>query len=163
MFYNRSLREVLLMVSYDKLWKKLIDLKLKKKELKDITGIGSTTMSKLTNNFKDIGIDIVVANELIERRANLYKAISPETDVICGDITDKNIFNKIIDSCPEKVDFLLASPPCQGMSVAGKNRCQKTMESDKRNYLITYVVKVIKLTNPDYVLIENVPALLKLK
>ena len=50
MFYNRSLREVLLMVSYDKLWKKLIDLKLKKKDLKDITGIGSTTMSKLTNN-----------------------------------------------------------------------------------------------------------------
>ena len=38
------------MVSYDKLWKKLIDLKLKKKDLKDITGIGSTTMSKLTNN-----------------------------------------------------------------------------------------------------------------
>ena len=50
MFYNRLLREVLLMVSYDKLWKKLIDLKLKKKDLKDITGIGSTTMSKLTNN-----------------------------------------------------------------------------------------------------------------
>ena len=50
MFYNRSLREVLLIVSYDKLWKKLIDLKLKKKDLKDITGIGSTTMSKLTNN-----------------------------------------------------------------------------------------------------------------
>lgn len=50
MLYNRSLREVLLMVSYDKLWKKLIDLKLKKKDLKDITGIGSTTMSKLTNN-----------------------------------------------------------------------------------------------------------------
>ncbi len=38
------------MVSYDKLWKKLIDLKLKKKDLKDMTGIGSTTMSKLTNN-----------------------------------------------------------------------------------------------------------------
>ena len=38
------------MVSYDKLWKKLIDLKLKKKDLKDMTGIGSTTMSKLNNN-----------------------------------------------------------------------------------------------------------------
>ena len=38
------------MVSYDKLWKKLIDLKLKKKDLKDMTGIGSTTMSKLINN-----------------------------------------------------------------------------------------------------------------
>lgn len=73
------------------------------------------------------------------------------------------MFKEIIDSCPKKVDFLLASPPCQGMSVAGKNRNQKTMESDKRNYLITYVVKTIKLTNPDYILIENVPALLKLK
>lgn len=38
------------MISYDKLWKKLIDLKMKKKDLKDITGIGSTTMSKLINN-----------------------------------------------------------------------------------------------------------------
>ena len=38
------------MVSYDKLWKKLIDLKMKKKDLKDATGIGSTTMSKLINN-----------------------------------------------------------------------------------------------------------------
>ena len=37
------------------------------------------------------------------------------------------------------------------------------MEADKRNYLITYVVKAIKLTNTDYALIENVPALLKLK
>ena len=64
-----------------------------KKRLKGISlfasaGIGETY-------FKDIGIDIVVANELIERRANLYKAISPETDVICGDITDENIFREI--------------------------------------------------------------------
>jgi transcriptional regulator, XRE family len=41
---------VLSLVSYDKLWKKLIDLKMKKKDLKDTTGIGSTTMTKLTNN-----------------------------------------------------------------------------------------------------------------
>ena len=41
---------MLLLVSYDKLWKKLIDLKMKKKDLKDTTGIGSTTMTKLTNN-----------------------------------------------------------------------------------------------------------------
>lgn len=41
---------MLLLVSYDKLWKRLIDLKMKKKDLKDTTGIGSTTMTKLTNN-----------------------------------------------------------------------------------------------------------------
>ena len=38
------------MISYNKLWKKLIDLEMKKKDLKDLTGIGSTTMSKLNNN-----------------------------------------------------------------------------------------------------------------
>ena len=119
-------------------------------------GIGETY-------FKDVGIDIKVSNELIEKRANLYKAINPETNVICGDITDQNVFNRIMNACANSVDFLLASPPCQGMSVAGKNRCQKTMEADERNYLITYVVKAIKITCPKYVLIENVPALLNLK
>lgn len=119
-------------------------------------GIGETY-------FKDVGIDIKVANELLEKRANLYRAINPETTVVCGDITKDEVFSKILASCPKKVDFILASPPCQGMSVAGKNRCQKTMESDERNYLITYVVKVIKATNPDYILVENVPALLKLE
>jgi len=132
-----------------------------KKRLKGISlfasaGIGETY-------FKDAGIDIVVANELLEKRANLYSSISPETKVVCGDITNEKIFNRIISFCPDKVDFMLAPPPCQGMSVAGKNRCQETMESDKRNYLITYVVKAIKLMAPEYVLIENVPALLKLK
>lgn len=119
-------------------------------------GIGETY-------FKDTGIDILVANELLEKRANLYKALYPDATVICGDISDKNVFNNIISKCPRKVDFILASPPCQGMSVAGKNRCQKTMGTDERNYLITYVIKAIKATTPDYVLIENVPMLLKLK
>lgn len=119
-------------------------------------GIGETY-------FKKIGIDITVANELLEKRANLYKAISPKTNVICGDITNKEVFDEIVKACNGKIDFLLASPPCQGMSVAGKNRCSAKMESDERNYLILYVVKMIKIVNPTYVLIENVPALLDLK
>ncbi len=39
-----------IMVSYVKLWKKLIDLGMKKKDLKEKTGIGSTTLTKLNNN-----------------------------------------------------------------------------------------------------------------
>lgn len=119
-------------------------------------GIGETY-------FKDVGIDIVVANELIKQRADLYRAISPTTKVICGDITNDLIFDWIISAAPKPLDFLLASPPCQGMSVAGKNREQSSLEADSRNYLITYVVKAIKATNPTYVLIENVPTLLKIQ
>lgn len=134
---------------------------MNKRRLKGVSlfasaGIGETF-------FKDVGIDIVVANELIKQRAELYKVISPETNVICGDITNQDIFNKIIHSSPQPLDFLLASPPCQGMSVAGKNRNQATMESDSRNYLITYVFDAIRELSPTYVLIENVPTLLKIK
>ncbi len=47
------------MVSYDKLWKKLIDLKMKKKDLKKSAGIGSTTMTKLINN-KPVSMAVMI-------------------------------------------------------------------------------------------------------
>ena len=37
-----------------------------------------------------IGVDVVLANELIKRRAELYSAIYPHTEMICGDITENN-------------------------------------------------------------------------
>lgn len=117
-------------------------------------GIGETFLHQC-------GIDIIVANELIEKRANLYKAIYPQCNVVCGDITDKKIFDEVVNSA-EGIEFLLASPPCQGMSVAGKNRHQDTMVEDERNYLVKYVFKAIELLKPKYVMIENVPALLKI-
>lgn len=47
------------MISYNKLWKKLIDLKLKKSDLKELTGIGSTTMTKL-NNDEPVSMDVMI-------------------------------------------------------------------------------------------------------
>lgn len=47
------------MISYDKLWKKLIDLKMKKKDLKKVAGVGSTTMTKLTNG-EPVSMDVMV-------------------------------------------------------------------------------------------------------
>lgn len=118
-------------------------------------GIGETYL-------KECGINIITANELVPKRAALYHSLYPDTDMICGDITDKNIFDSIINSA-QGVDFLLASPPCQGMSVAGKNRHQSSMSQDPRNYLINRVFEAIDLLSPQYVLIENVPMLLKFK
>jgi len=48
-----------LMISYNKLWKKLIDMNMKKCELKELTGIGSTTMTKLNRN-EPVSMDVVV-------------------------------------------------------------------------------------------------------
>lgn len=47
------------MISYTKLWKMLIDLGMKKKDLKAQTGIGSTTLSKLSNN-EPVSMDVMI-------------------------------------------------------------------------------------------------------
>ena len=41
--------------------------------------------------FSDIDVEIVIANEIDEKRARFYSELYPDTNMICGDITDKNI------------------------------------------------------------------------
>lgn len=118
-------------------------------------GIGETYLS-------ECGIRMVAANELLDKRAKLYRSLYPDCNMICGDITDKQIYEQVMQAA-KGVQFLMASPPCQGMSVAGKNRHQEAMIKDDRNFLITYVMDAIEALQPEYVLIENVPMLLKIK
>ena len=74
----------------------------------------------------------------------------------------KSIEVTIYERTPDNLDFLIASPPCQGMSVAGKNRNVEQMLIDERNYLVFKVIEFIQLKNPKYILIENVPTFFKL-
>ncbi|MBN8702191.1 MAG: DNA (cytosine-5-)-methyltransferase [Bacteroidetes bacterium] len=110
----------------------------------------------------EVGIEIVAANELIQERANLYQALYPTSKMIAGNILDETLFKTLVKSTPKKLDFLIASPPCQGMSVAGKNRNTEQMLNDERNYLVFKIIDFIKLKSPDFVLIENVPTFFKL-
>lgn len=108
---------------------------------------------------KEIGVDILVANEIDQDRARFYQDVYPETHMICGDITDDGIRDAIIQESIEKgVDFLIATPPCQGMSEAGLR-----LEFDSRNQLIFYAIDAIKRIKPKYVLLENVPKQLTTK
>ena len=106
-----------------------------------------------------LDVDIIYANELLKDRADFYTCVHPETEMIQGDITNDDIRNQIIKkSIENKVNFILATPPCQGMSEAG-NR----FEFDERNQLITYAVDVIKKVRPEFAVIENVPTILHTK
>ena len=83
--------------------------------------------------------------------------------MICGDINDDVIFNKIIKKTKEeKCKFLIATPPCQGFSLAGKNKNLTEMQLDERNYLFLKVIELVKVQNFDYIIIENVPRFLQL-
>ncbi len=107
----------------------------------------------------DIGVEIKIANEIDAKRASFYTELYPETEMICGDITDKKIQAEIIDKAKKaKVNFIIATPPCQGMSEAGKRQ-----EFDERNQLIVQTMDLINSIQPDYIFIENVPTILKTK
>lgn len=108
---------------------------------------------------EEIGIDIVLANELNEKRARFYKHLYPNTEMIVGDITKNEIKQQLINKSKKYgIDFLIATPPCQGMSLAGKMD-----PTDERNQLISYAIDIIKELKPKYILLENVPQLLKTK
>lgn len=101
----------------------------------------------------EIGLNVVVANELEQDRARFYSHLYPECDMVCGDITDIEVFENIMQKSEEQgVEFVIATPPCQGMSIAGHNS-----PYDERNSLIKYAVDAIERLNPKYVFMENVP------
>ena len=107
--------------------------------------------------FKRNGIDIVLANELIKKRCDFFSFLYPDVEMVCGDITDEKVFQRLVKSHIENnSDFLIATPPCQGMSIAGKMN-----PDDPRNKLIIQVIRFIQETRPTNIIIENVPAILK--
>ena len=109
--------------------------------------------------FKENGINILVASELIKKRCDLHSWLYKDCHTICGDIADPEVFEEIKKKAIENdCKFLIATPPCQGMSTLGK----KEYEQDKRNYLVFYALDLIDAMDFDYILIENVPKFLKL-
>lgn len=109
--------------------------------------------------FEKHGIKVCVASELLPERVKFYKHLYPGVQVFQGDITNETLFEQIINTAlNERCDFLLATPPCQGMSTAGLQ-----LKDDPRNRLILYVVETIKRIKPKFCMIENVPELLNTK
>ena len=79
--------------------------------------------------FKMENFECIATNELIERRLNVQKfnkKCKYDTGYICGDITTDEIKDKLFceikrwkkDEAIDEVDVVIATPPCQGMSVA---------------------------------------------
>ena len=114
-------------------------------------------------NLSQCNINIKIANELIPIRAKVHKFWHPNADIICGDITDKKIKEEILNkSLKENIDFILATPPCQGVSLIGKNKTNDDMISDPRNFLIFEVFEIMEKIVPKVIIIENVDRFLKM-
>lgn len=106
----------------------------------------------ISAGFKSAGFDVLAAVELAEVAAETHERNFPETKVFCGDIGE---FSPSDYLDPEDVDLVAGGPPCQGFSVAGKRD-----PNDPRNRLFEQFVRVVRETQPDYFVMENVPGIL---
>ena len=103
--------------------------------------------------FIQAGFNVSWANDFSEDAVNSYKKNIGD-HIICGDIT------KIPSSeIPDDIDIVLGGFPCQGFSIANKNRSMQ----DQRNFLYLELIRVIKDKQPKFFLAENVKGLLSMQ
>lgn len=113
-----------------------------------------------------IGVDVIVASDIDKKRCNVHDFLYPNSTSVCGDIRNDETKKSIIKATNgEKIDIVIATPPCQGMSSVGKNRSYDALisQADERNYLILESFKIIDAVQPSYILFENIPRILKVK
>ena len=99
--------------------------------------------------------------------AKTHRYNHKEIPFIEGDLSDKKIFNQIKkDYGHIDIDVIVGGPPCQGFSIFGNRRFLNSKDynphDDERNKLIFTYLDYVKLFNPKWFLIENVPGLVSL-
>lgn len=119
--------------------------------------------------FKQEGFECVATNELIARRLDIQRCNHKcryESGYICGDLAEdatKAALYEQIDLWKNKenvprIDVVIATPPCQGMSVANH---KKSAREILRNSLVVESIKIIKQIHPRFFVFENVPAFMR--
>lgn len=71
----------------------------------------------------------------------------------------RNLSEEHIDeglSGVDNIGVLCGGPPCQGFSLAGKY-----LSDDPRNFLFKHFLRIVELVQPEWVVMENVPSLLR--
>lgn len=118
--------------------------------------------------FHSEGYHCVATNEIMPRRLEVQKAnhkCKYESGYIAGDITTDEVKHKIYDEIDrwakkgnDRVDLVVATPPCQGISVINH---KKTSKEINRNSLVVESIEIIKTIRPRFFIFENVMAFQK--
>ena len=114
---------------------------------------------------KSLGLNILLSNELLKERCDLYHENYPETISVNGDIwtNEDKIVTKWTAMNVGAPFLLYATPPCQGMSFNSIGKIQNEIregrrpKEDPRNRLIIPTLNIIKALMPEWILFENVP------
>ena len=115
----------------------------------------------LSWGFHRAGYKMSLANDIQEccvDTISLNHPEVPENHVIAGDINDV-IDNIVHASRYKNVDVVAGGPPCQGFSMANRQR----IIDDPRNHLYKSFIRVIEILSPKFFVMENVRGMLGVK
>lgn len=115
-------------------------------------GAGGMSLGFHQNNFK-----ILVANDIESVCTTTYSFNHyeiPKDRIITGDI--KEIVNNVDTYVNEEVDVIIGGPPCQGFSMANRQR----VIDDPRNILYKYYVEGVRKLKPKFFVMENVKGMI---
>ncbi|MFP6253788.1 DNA cytosine methyltransferase [Helicobacter pylori] len=115
------------------------------------------------------GFECVATNEILEKRLNIQRInrkCKLDESYISGDIKKPETKERILKQIGfyskkfgnDRVDLVVATPPCQGMSVANH---KKKNDEIKRNSLVVESIDLIKQIKPRFFILENVPSFYK--
>ena len=112
----------------------------------------------LSLGFTQEGFVTSLANDIQECCVDTYAHNHPETPrnkIILGDVKDvaDNIEN-LVDV--KSVDIVVGGPPCQGFSMANRQR----LIDDPRNQLYKNYVEIVRKVQPKFFVMENVKGML---
>lgn len=114
--------------------------------------------------FYQAGFSLIASNEIIKRRLDIQLAnhiAKSDSAYILGDIsaeeTKQRIVEEVRKNCSQ-LDLLVATPPCQGISVANHH---KNGEDIKRNSLVLQAILIAEKLQPNFIVFENVRRFLK--
>lgn len=121
--------------------------------------------------FKQENYECIASSELIERRLQVQRAnkkIKRDEGYILGDITNKEVKNKLFESVDnfkkeeqeKNVDVIIFTAPCQGMSVANHKKNDGTIT---KNSLVVEALEIVKKIKPRFFVSENVRAFMNTK
>jgi DNA (cytosine-5)-methyltransferase 1 len=112
----------------------------------------------LSQGMKQAGFNILLAIDNSKEAIASYKLNHPEVTALQRDITTVTAaeIRRLLGK--QEVDLLAGCPPCQGFSSVRRLNKNRSVR-DSRNILLLEFLRIVKITKPKTIMLENVPAL----
>ncbi|WP_032119846.1 DNA cytosine methyltransferase [Clostridium saudiense] len=151
-------------IEVDDILKKYMDYYRKDEVIKYLNDNNSPTLvdffcgaGGMSLGFAQNGFKVLLSNDIESVCTETYSFNHleiPKDRIITGDI--KKIVDNVDKYINEDVDVIIGGPPCQGFSMANRQR----IIDDPRNILYKYYVKGVETLKPKFFVMENVKGML---